>query len=446
MQFRLAFALSLAALALAACESPKVVAPTRVGARFSRNPNAVHTLALNTGNDDSALTAWVNAINGDVTHDTVWGVIPRGSVTMRTAQIFWGVGGLPIHSTGSSTRQVDISGYSKDSSIFYVDATAHAPNSYGAFAFIVSDPHVHFHDLTITSHADSTVVLPDSALEGNNDEAIRFDGATRGAMHAEVNSLRIRGFRIGGIDVHGMKDAFIHDNEIFCVSSNSTTHYAQSMGIWMRNLPPPPPPGVTNGTIQSNTVWDCGAEGIPIEDVQYVRVAWNTISCLGGQSCPQGFHDAALPSLGIALYNNDCADSMSVSNNLIVRNHIYGNRSLTGGIAIEPADTLHGIGYNNTIDSNDVHGILLLGISDAPTRHCAPGSIHSNLITANTVDSTNNTSGRKSPFPFGYYDIYTNGSVDTVSYNGVCVSNVPQTISDGQGANTVYIGNFHNSC
>jgi hypothetical protein len=455
MQFRLPFSLSLAALALAACESPKVMAPTRVGARFSRDPNAVHTLALNTGNDDSALKAWVQAINGDVTHDTVWGVIPKGSVTMRTAQIPWGLGGLPIQSSGSSTRQVDIGGYSRDSSIFYVDSGAHAPNGYGAFAFIVRDPHVHFHDLTITSHADSSVSLQGSALWGNNDEAIRFDGSIRGAEYAEVNSVRIRGFRLTGIDVNGMKGAFIHDNEIFCAPSNHSTHYAQSMGIWMRTLPPPPPPGITNGTIQSNTVWDCGAESIPIENVQYVQVRWNTISCLGGQSCSQGFRDTdSLWTIGIALYSNVCGDTNAVAHNRIDENTIYGNGSLTTGIAIQGTAPQFANGYGNYIDSNFVNNVLLLGITDQPSGGCGSGSIRNNVFSTNTVEHTQNTSGKPSPSwlpvflpdtTHRTYDLWLQGVTDTVEFNMVC-STDRYTIANNPGVTTIYNGNTHITC
>jgi hypothetical protein len=432
--------LPLLALALIACESPKLVAPARTAARFGRDPNAVHTLALGTGNDSAALVTWQNAINADITHDTVWGVMPKGTVHMRVPPNA-GVGGLLIQSSGgSSSRVVDIGGYSKDSSIIYVDSSAHAPHptGSGAIGFVVRDPHVHFHDLAITSLADSTKTV-DSIGVGTSDEGIRFAGSAT-AEYGEVSTVRIRGFRVAGIDVFKMKGVFIHDNEIFCAASNSTTNYLQSMGIWMRELAPPAPPGITNGTIQANTVWDCGAEGIPVADAQYVQVRWNTISCIGGQSCPQGWKDKGLPSIGIALYNDVCTDSFSVSNNRIDDNHIYGNRSLTGGIALEGQGAA-GLGYNNVIDTNVVHEVLLLGISDAP-GNCFPGSIHSNLITVNTVDSTKNTSGRAASFQ--YYDIFTNGHADTVSYNGVCLSDTPYTISGD--TTTVFIGNFHNGC
>jgi hypothetical protein len=430
------------ALVLAACESRELVAP-RSRARFGFSC-CVHTLALGTGNDSSALMVWQNAINAD-TSDTVIGVIPKGSVHLHPPNV-WPI--LIWSGRVRSHRYVDIGGYSKDSTIVYVDATATQPGDSGTLrgstAFHVLDSHVHFHDLTIVSLADSTQRFKPN--DGATDEAINFDGYNQSGEYGEVNNIRTRGFRTAGIDVYGMKGVFVHDNEIFCVSSNRTTHYDQSMGIWVRWLAPPPPPGVTNATVQANTIWDCGAEGIPITDVQNVQVRWNTISCLGGQNCPRGYVDSGKTApLGIAIYSDarGCTSGLPSGHNRIDRNTIYSNGSLTGGIVLESYSE-----YANTIDSNFVQGVILLGIEDSPGT-CPGYPTQHNVLTLNTVEKTINTTGFVPgwmPNGRSSYDIYTWGIGDTVTYNHVC-STDPNTISDGDTTGTTYfLGNTHITC
>ena len=398
-------------------------------------PPGTHILALETHNDDSALAAWRDAINGDM-HDTVRAFIPEGSVHLH---------GLPyveIRSAGAGpNRVVDISGASRDSTIVYVDSSAHEPNGHwGAFAFMVFDSHVHLHRMTIVSLADSTQNPPE---DGNSDEAVRFDG-TYGGEYGEVDSLTVRGFRLTGIDVFEMKGVIVHDNEIVCLTSNDATHHQQTMGIWMRELQPPTPPNMPNGIIRGNTVWNCGADYLDIAHAQYVQVIGNTVSCFS-PDCPNGSYVVPFrPIVGISLYSTGqpCDQGAPISNNLISGNTVFGNHVLSGGIIIQGTGT----GHHNIVENNVVTNAEFRGIGDNPSS-CPPsvshGAFAANHYSHNTVMHTRNETGHNW---LTVWDFYAAGQNDTVSFNQLCANDSPHTITVDSGATAYIVGNLLVPC
>lgn len=408
-------------------------------------PPGTYRLALHTHNDDSAIVAWRDAINADSTHDTVRAIIPKGSVHMHIG------GNDPIHpgyiqiwNPGARpNRVVDISGESRDSSILYVDSSAHSPGGvWGAFGFVVLDSHVHLHRMTIVSLADSTQTPPE---DGNSDEGIRFDGRY-GAQYGEIDSVTVKGFRLTGIDVFVMKGVHVHDNDVLCLTSNDATHQQQTMGIWMRELQPPTPPGMPMGIIDHNAIWNCGADYVDVARSQFVDVQYNTIDCFA-PDCPNGsFVLPIRPIVGISLYSTPddgqpCTEAKPVSNNHVAHNTVHGHGWLSGGIVIQGTGT----GHRNRIDSNTVSGLQFRGLSDNPSpcpAGVANGAFSGNLYRDNTVLHVLNTTGNDY---IETWDIFAEGQNDTVVFNFVCTSD-PAKIGADPGLTWYSADNFAVPC
>jgi hypothetical protein len=323
-----------------------------------------HFVTLASGDDDRAAAEWIDAINRDCSAHVV-GRIPAGTLTLRT-QAF-----LRIRSECATPgRTVEIVGRGIDSTVLRI---ASRINGGGGFAFIVQDPRVHIHAMTIIGDADTLVA---DRGDGNSGIAIAF--RTPGAALGEADSLRIENFAISGVDIYRAPGVFVHDLTVACapVTGPAQQH---AMGIWGREIRGDSP-GSPSARISRNRIANCGAEAIPIADARNVNVADNVITCPADHCV-----------IGIALYAEKLptCDAMPVSDNIVSGNTIDANGHIGNGIVMQGS----GSGHANRIEHNTIRGPTRHGIVIAATS-CAGGpasAFSDNIVVGNDIADARDT-------------------------------------------------------
>jgi parallel beta-helix repeat protein len=363
-----------------------------------KSPGPTHALALNTGNDDSAITAWVAAINADCA-DKVRATVPKGTATMRTLPFF-----TIATACANTNRHLDISGYSADSSTIMI--ASKAPDGSGGIGFFVEDPHVHMHDLGFRSLADTMNVPTFRGGAGNSDEAIKFTTALNGSGgFGEADHMRFVNFRTASIDVYGAPGMNLHDNVVICAPMLAP-NYDPAMGLWVRVLLKAPATGASNGMITNNQVANCGDSGIDLDNASYITVTNNTVTCTD-PDCQQGiFATPKRNVLGIVLYADHTGCSTEgTSHNLIQGNTIHARNRITHAIILEGS----GIGNGNVFMDNAIDSAAVDGI--AVSNYACPGPVPAfryDTMTHNTIAGAL-TAG-----------IMNGGSDDVITYNQIC--------------------------
>lgn len=325
---------------------------------------SVHVVAMQSGDDDRAAAAWIDAINHDCSSNVV-GRIPTGTLTLRRQPF------LRVRSDcGNASRAVELVGRGIDSTMVRI---ASMINGGGGFAFIVEDPRVRIHDMTIVGNADTIVADTGS---GNSGIAIAFRSPR--AVSGEADSIRIENFAISGVDINGAPGVFVHDIVVACapVAGPAQQH---AMGIWVRAIRGASP-GLPSAQIRRNQIANCGAEAIPVADAQNVIVADNEIRCLAGHCV-----------IGIALYGErlPTCDATPVSDNTVSGNLIEASGRIETAITIQGS----GSGHANRIEHNTIRGPGRHGIAIAATS-CGSGpasAFSDNLVVANDVADAQDT-------------------------------------------------------
>lgn len=326
------------------------------GVRTARQPvvSRTHTVALATGDDDRAVAAWAESINHDCS-DVVDGIIPAGTLTLRATPY------VQIRSTCSNPRRhVNISGRGIDSTVITVRSTI---NNGGGFVFIVEDPRVHVHDMTLIGNADTT---RRDRGDGNSGIALTFRSVR--AAFGEADRLQVENFAVAGIDIYRAAGVFVHNNTIACAPPVGPAQQ-QAMGVWVRELQAKGATG-SNARINQNHVADCAAEGITMTDVQHTSVTNNVITCTIGHC-----------GIGIALYGTKlptCAAS-PISRNVVSKNTVDGGSRIAVGILVVG----DGSGHGNRIVHNTIRNTTQHGIQVAATS-CGPG--HASAFSDNVID------------------------------------------------------------